>query len=143
MADRSFIFYENFWNSVKNLDDKSRLEALDAIIVYGLTGELPEEIDSLGYALAQSFSTTLNKSRRWKEEQIDRAMLGGRKANMDDEIKALLQENPNLKSSEIAEMLGNRISAAAIRQKQVWKDRFKDSGQSAIEQPLPHSDFQF
>ena len=45
----SIVFYRSFYEAISNLEDKDRLEAYEAIIGYGLTGE---EIECSGIARA-------------------------------------------------------------------------------------------
>lgn len=42
MKRESFIFYQSFSDAIAELDDACRLAVYDAIVQYGLTGEMPE-----------------------------------------------------------------------------------------------------
>lgn len=42
MKRESFIFYQSFSDAISELDDTCRLAVYDAIVQYGLTGEMPE-----------------------------------------------------------------------------------------------------
>lgn len=42
MKRESFIFYQSFSDAISELDDACRLAVYDAIVQYGLTGEMPE-----------------------------------------------------------------------------------------------------
>lgn len=43
MERESIVFYKSFYEAIKELDEKDRLSAFEAIIEYGLYGEEPEE----------------------------------------------------------------------------------------------------
>ena len=37
----AFLFYDDWWKIIKNYPDNTRLQIYDAVIEYGLTGEIP------------------------------------------------------------------------------------------------------
>lgn len=58
----SFVFYESFYTSIECLEEQTRNEILNVVIVYGLTGIIPENISPVAMALFQSFKPQIDKN---------------------------------------------------------------------------------
>lgn len=66
MATESFVFLRSFEEAAQQLDDELRLQFYNALILYGLFGELPEDVDPVVKALVILCAPNIDsaKSRR-------------------------------------------------------------------------------
>lgn len=71
-----FRMYRNIHNLVDAVPDESAGAALKAVFAYFDTGQLPENLDTLGYALFQTIKPAVDESN----EDYERAVERGRKA---------------------------------------------------------------
>ena len=117
MADMCFTFYENFDRVIKKAPEEFQLEIYKAITAYGLYGEMPEGLSFFAETILQSLIPTLDNTRR--------SARGNAKQKVsDEEIEVVIKQlGPKASSADIAEALGKRISADAIRKRDVWKNR--------------------
>ena len=71
-----FRMYRNIHNLVDAVPDESAGAALKAVFAYFDTGQLPENLDTLGYALFQTIKPAVDESNEDYEKAVER----GRKA---------------------------------------------------------------
>ena len=71
-----FRMFRNIRNVVDAVPDESAGAALKAVFAYFDTGQLPENLDTLGYALFQTIKPAVDESNEDYEKAVER----GRKA---------------------------------------------------------------
>ena len=72
----SFVFYESWWEAIKNLPREIQGEVLTAIIEYGLTGETTESLKPVTKALL----TLVKPQIEANNQKFENGKRGGRKA---------------------------------------------------------------
>ena len=74
----SFVFYETFYEQLKEFDDATKLKFYDAIIAYGLYGSQPEGFNVLEKALWKTFEFAIDSAKERRVQNIENGKKGGR-----------------------------------------------------------------
>ena len=74
----SFVFYETFYEQLKDFDDATKLKFYDAIIAYGLYGSQPEGFNMLEQALWKTFEFAIDTAKERRAQNIENGKKGGR-----------------------------------------------------------------
>lgn len=74
----SFVFYETFYEQLKEFDDATKLKFYDAIIAYGLYGSQPEGFNVLEKALWKTFEFAIDNAKERRTQNIENGKKGGR-----------------------------------------------------------------
>ena len=75
---RRFSFLPSFYEACQNLPDDQRLEAYDAIIFYGVNGEYPNHLSSIGKLILDLLAPVIDSKARWLQAQTENGSKGGR-----------------------------------------------------------------
>ena len=117
-----FRMYRNIHNLVDAVPDESAGAALKAVFAYFDTGQLPENLDTLGYALFQTIKPAVDESNEDYEKAVERASKASRKRWMQEDASCIQPD-------------AACIQPDAEEEKETEKEIEKDSYQET-EQPL-------
>ena len=93
----SFVFYESWWEAIKNLPREIQGEVLTAIIEYGLTGETTESLKPVTKALL----TLVKPQIEANNQKFENGKRGGRKAKAEpDSGQTETGKEPNANQEE-------------------------------------------
>lgn len=84
-----FRMYRNIHNLVDAVPDESAGAALKAVFAYFDTGQLPENLDTLGYALFQTIKPAVDESNEDYEKAVERASKASRKRWMQEDASCI------------------------------------------------------
>ena len=84
-----FRMYRNIHNLVDAGPDESAGAALKAVFTYFDTGQLPENLDTLGYALFQTIKPAVDESNEDYEKAVERASKASRKRWMQEDASCI------------------------------------------------------
>ena len=84
-----FRMYRNIHNLVDAVPDESAGAALKAVFTYFDTGQLPENLDTLGYALFQTIKPAVDESNEDYEKAVERASKASRKRWMQEDASCI------------------------------------------------------
>ena len=84
-----FRMYRNIHNLVDAVPDESAGAALKAVFTYFDTGQLPENLDTLGYALFQTIKPAVAESNEDYEKAVERASKASRKRWMQEDASCI------------------------------------------------------
>lgn len=91
----SFIIFKNWTDAINELPEEYQLETYKALIKYGTTGEMPEDISPVTKAMLVSFSVSMEKSICRYNSAVENGKLGGRpRRNETEDNRAETQNNP-------------------------------------------------
>lgn len=76
----SFVFYETFYEQLKDFDDATKLKFYEAIITYGLYNIQPEGFSVLENAVWKGIEFAINSAKKRRETNIENGKKGGRPA---------------------------------------------------------------
>lgn len=115
MNSESFVLYESVYKQTKILNDKLGTEAafefIEAIMAFGLYGEMPEEDSSVWlYGFEQSITSIYAAKTRY-QAAIENGKKGGRKKTIDDAKVIELKELWGYTDKQIAEELKCSVSS--------------------------------
>lgn len=121
MAVNNFVFYANWLESVKQLNNREQEnELLRQVIEYGATGEVPKCNDGVINMAFTMIKPQIDNAKMRYEAKISNGQTAGRKKVVDDDqVRAFAQQG--LKAAEIAELVG--VSVTAIYHSEGWKNR--------------------
>ena len=91
---RRFTFFPSYWFAVAELPDEQRLEALSALISYGISGTAPEGLSPVARLMLELTIPTIDKSAKKLEAQQKNGRLGGRPPQPEVENLTETQKNP-------------------------------------------------
>lgn len=136
--NKGFAFYENFWNSVENLDREQQKEIIYAIVKYGITGEMESSIENpLGFSMTNAFKLAIDNSVERFNNGTEFGKKGGRPNKIDSgELSMFLMQNRTITAKECAKHFG--VTESAIQKRPEWKDRKKKN-----EVKIPEGNFNF
>ena len=113
MADKKFMFFENYWKSIMGLPQEERGKILEGIIKYGLYGEyLPDEPQyTTARAFVQSFHMGLDNSREYTEKKATAGAKGGSVKKIPDDVirMSLLKIGPKATMSQLVVEVQERM----------------------------------
>ena len=99
-----FTFYRSFWDAVLDLPEEDKLVVLQAIIQYGLDGEVPEQLSSYRSSCFKLCKPTLDTARKKaKAMKAERA----KKSEQDQEIEIEKEIEIETESEKEKEKEGN------------------------------------
>ena len=84
-----FRMYRNIHNLVDAVPDESAGAALKAVFAYFDTGQLPENLDTLGYALFLTIKPAVDESNEDYEKAVERASKASRKRWMQEDASCI------------------------------------------------------
>ena len=84
-----FRMFRNVRNVVDAVPDASAGAALKAVFAYFDTGELPKDLDPLGYALFQTIKPAVDESNEDYEKTVERARNASRKRWMQEDAACI------------------------------------------------------
>ena len=84
-----FRMYRNIHNVVDAVPDASAGAALKAVFAYFDTGELPTNLDALGYALFLTIKPAVDESNEDYEKAVERASKASRKRWMQEDASCI------------------------------------------------------
>ena len=84
-----FRMFRNIRNLVDAVPDESAGAALKAVFTYFDTGQLPENLDTLGYALFQTIKPAVDESNEDYEKAVERASKASRKRWMQEDASCI------------------------------------------------------
>lgn len=121
--NRGFAFYENMWTAVESFPEEQQMQAVWAIVKYGITGEMVDPAKyPIGAMAAGMVKPSIDNSTLRFNNNAMNGEKGGRPIKAtDEEIKQYLIENPGATSTQVAAVFG--MSASSIQKKDVWKNR--------------------
>lgn len=121
--NRGFAFYENMWTAVESFPEEQQMQAVWAIVKYGITGEMVDPVKyPIGAMAAGMVKPSIDNSTLRFNNNAMNGEKGGRPIKAtDEEIKQYLIENPGATSTQVAAVFG--MSASSIQKKDVWKNR--------------------
>ena len=91
---RRFTFFPSYWFAVADLPEDQQLEALSALISYGISGVMPENPSPVARLMLELTIPTIDKSAKKLEAQQTNGRLGGRPRQPDVENPTETQKNP-------------------------------------------------
>lgn len=102
---KSFVFYESWWEAIKNLPREIRGEVLTAIIEYGLTGETTEPLKPITKAVLALVKPQIDANN----QKFNNGTKGGRpkEGNNQDVTKQKPNNNQNITKDEPNELCYN------------------------------------
>ena len=89
----SMIFYRSWMEAVDKLDTATQGEVYRAIVVYGLNGEIPEDLSPLSQAMLTMAKPNIDANNAKRKASVENGQKGGRpkaKANQKE-----TKQNPN------------------------------------------------
>ena len=115
MNNESFVLYESTFKQVEILKKKLGIQAafdfIEAIMAFGLYGELPdEESDVWLYGFEQTI-TSITAAKTRYQAAIENGKKGGRPKTIDDSKVIELKEDWGMTNKQIAEELNCSISS--------------------------------
>lgn len=121
--NKGFAFYENMWTAVESFPEEQQMQAVWAIVKYGITGEMVDPAKyPIGAMAAGMVKPSIDNSTLRFNNNAMNGEKGGRPIKAtDEEIKQYLIENPGATSTQVAAVFG--MSASSIQKKDVWKNR--------------------
>ena len=121
--NKGFAFYENMWTAVESFPEEQQMQAVWAIVKYGITGEMVDPAKyPIGAMAAGMVKPSIDNSTLRFNNNAMHGEKGGRPIKAtDEEIKQYLIENPGATSTQVAAVFG--MSASSIQKKDVWKNR--------------------
>ena len=121
--NRGIAFYENMWTAVESFPEEQQMQAVWAIVKYGITGEMVDPAKyPIGAMAAGMVKPSIDNSTLRFNNNAMNGEKGGRPIQAtDEEIKQYLIENPTATSAQVAEAFS--MSASAIQKREVWKNR--------------------
>lgn len=121
--NKGFAFYENMWTAVESFPEEQQMQAVWAIVKYGITGEMVDPAKyPIGAMAAGMVKPSIDNSTLRFNNNAMNGEKGGRPIKAtDEEIKQYLIENPGATSTQVAAAFG--MSASSIQKKDVWKNR--------------------
>ena len=90
------IFYESFFEAIKNLPDNERLQCYDALIQYGITGTVPEGLDAIPHMVFILSRPLIDANR--KRGAV--GALGGRPRKKPEEKPAAIEKADAVEAME-------------------------------------------
>lgn len=121
--NKGFAFYENMWTAVESFPEEQQMQAVWAIVKYGITGEMVDPVKyPFGAMAAGMVKPSIDVSVERFNSNSENGSKGGRPTSTSDEdIRQYLIDNPKATSRQVAEAFG--MSASAIQKREVWKNR--------------------
>ena len=95
-----FRMYRNIHNLVDAVPDESAGAALKAVFAYFDTGQLPENLDTLGYALFLTIKPAVDESNEDYEKAVERASKASRKRWMQEDASCIQPDAEEEKETE-------------------------------------------
>lgn len=95
-----FRMYRNIHNVVDAVPDASAGAALKAVFAYFDTGELPTNLDALGYALFLTIKPAVDESNEDYEKAVERASKASRKRWMQEDAACIQPDAEEEKETE-------------------------------------------
>ena len=90
---RRFTFFPSYWFAVADLPEDQQLEALSALISYGISGVMPENPSPIARLVLGLTIPTIDKSAKKLETLQANGRLGGRPPKKKDENQTETKEN--------------------------------------------------
>lgn len=139
--NKGFAFYQNFWESIENLDEAQQKEICYAIAKYGITGEMVDvATNPLGFSMTNAFKPAIDNSVERFNNNSANGAKGGRPNKIDGPmLTQFLIEHPDATAAVAAQHFG--VSASAIQKREEWKNRNLVS--EIAEPAMPQEGWQF
>lgn len=103
-------FFDSYYEGIKNCDNATRLEALEAIIEYGLYGTEKEGLSSLAQMIFTLVKPSISKSREQAERSRENGGKGGRpRINDNPDITQNNPEKPKITQTKPRKTLKKNI----------------------------------
>ena len=135
---RRFTFFPSYWFAVADLPEDQQLEALSALISYGISGIMPENPSPIARLVLGLTIPTIDKSAKKIETLQANGRLGGRPPKKKEENQTGTKENQtetkNAFSPRIGEGIGERI-------KDNGAGKGAGKGKDSADKPRPASRF--
>ena len=121
--NKGFAFYENMWTAVESFPEEQQMQAIWAIVKYGITGEMVDPAKyPFGAMAAGMVKPSIDSSVERFNSNSTNGSKGGRPSGVsEEELAAFLIENPKATSKQVGEYFG--ISASAVQKREAWKNR--------------------
>ena len=136
----SFVILKNWANAIEVLPEEYQLETYKALMSYGLTGQMPENVSAITKALLISFSVSMENNITRYNASVENGKKGGRPKKETEETQENLEKprktqenlekpNPNLNDNVNVNVNDNYIES----KKESKEDIFKNHSSSARE----------
>ena len=129
MERKSFVMFKNWADAINALPEDYQLEAYKALMQYGITGIIPQDISAISNAILIGFSGAMDSAINRYNANVENGKKGGRPKNLEKPNKT--QQNPQKPNHNLNDNVNDNVNDI------YKKERVKEKGDGEVNSPTP------